>query len=270
MSYASRSGRAHTSANRPEAFGVCDRCGIWFQRNTLAFQFDWRGVTLQNLRILVCDRCLDTPQEQLRAIVLPADPVPIVQPRPELYAVDETDFRVTAAAPIIDPTTGIPIPQGTPLVTTTGDNRTTQSLGPYGDVPPAAPNGVQLSVLSVISDGFYTITVTCSAPHGLSVGGTITAQGLAEIRADGNWPVVSVPGAMSFSYQTTQQVQTVSLMTGQSGFWAVPVGEPLGFTQIPVYPKETVYIVPYVPPVIPGGILDFSDPANSAWLAAVL
>lgn len=43
-----------------------------------------------NKQVLVCpNRCYDQPQEQLRAIVLPPDPPPVWQPRPEQYLVDE-------------------------------------------------------------------------------------------------------------------------------------------------------------------------------------
>jgi len=38
--------------------------------------------------MLVCDDCYDTPQEQLRTIVLPADPQPVDDPRPERYNID--------------------------------------------------------------------------------------------------------------------------------------------------------------------------------------
>ena len=43
-----------------------------------------------NKRILVCRRCLDRPQQQLRAIVIPADPVPIKNPRTEPFLADES------------------------------------------------------------------------------------------------------------------------------------------------------------------------------------
>lgn len=43
-----------------------------------------------NLRILVCPPCIDRPQQQLRAIVIPADPVPIRNPRIEPFVSDET------------------------------------------------------------------------------------------------------------------------------------------------------------------------------------
>lgn len=89
MSYASRAGRAKTSSRNPRAKGVCDRCGIWYNHDHLQFQFDWAGTSLVNKQILVCKRCLDKPQQQLRAIILPADPVPIRNPRPEYFDEEE-------------------------------------------------------------------------------------------------------------------------------------------------------------------------------------
>ena len=77
-------GRASTTARRPRAFAVCDRCGTWYNREQLRWQHEWAGQSLQNLQILVCLRCLDVPNIQLRSIVLPPDPMPVWQPRPEL------------------------------------------------------------------------------------------------------------------------------------------------------------------------------------------
>src|SRR6202161_2111142 len=177
MAYASRSGRARTNAKKPSAFAVCDRCGIWDNLVTLKWQYDWRGATLQNLRLLVCDRCYDKPQEQLRAIVLPADPEPKMNARVEQFAQDESDYRAVSAPPVIDPTTGLPIPQNNLRITMDSQNRVTEPYGePVGDDQNAVMpyNGatqqafaIPLAVLSVTSDGSATVTVTCSAVHGL-------------------------------------------------------------------------------------------------------
>lgn len=90
MSYASKAGRAHTSARNPRAQGRCDRCSFWYQLDQLRFQMQWQGTTLINTQMRVCRTCYDTPQQQLRAIVLPADPVPVWQPRPESFDEEET------------------------------------------------------------------------------------------------------------------------------------------------------------------------------------
>ena len=93
-----QNGRARISARRPEAKGICDRCQFMFSLSDLGWQYQWAGVTLQNIRLLVCDRCLDLPQEQLRSIVLPPDPVPVFNPRPERYSTIVPSFMATESA----------------------------------------------------------------------------------------------------------------------------------------------------------------------------
>jgi hypothetical protein len=61
---------------------------------------------MQNLRLLVCDTCYDVPQEQLRAIVVPADPTPIVNARVQDFVVAETNTRTTSGTSLV-PSSGI-------------------------------------------------------------------------------------------------------------------------------------------------------------------
>lgn len=82
-------GHAKVDASSPSAFGVCDRCGRLFNYRDLIKQFDWRGPRLMWLGIFVCREDLDKPQEQLRPIVLPPDPLPVLNPRPEAYAAED-------------------------------------------------------------------------------------------------------------------------------------------------------------------------------------
>jgi hypothetical protein len=84
MAYGSISGRAATNPRSPRAFGVCDGCGEWYNRVDLKYQFDWGGDTLINQRFLYCHRCISKPQPQLKTIILPLDPVPVKDPRPEV------------------------------------------------------------------------------------------------------------------------------------------------------------------------------------------
>ena len=129
MAYASQSGRARTSPSSPRAFSVCDRCGMWYNHYRLSWQMDWAGSSLINKRLLVCSDCYDTPQQQARAIAIPADPVPIIQPRPEDFINAETNFRSTSGQDTIDPITGIPIPGTTVRITENDDPRVTQQTG---------------------------------------------------------------------------------------------------------------------------------------------
>lgn len=54
---------------------------------------------LQNLRLLVCRTCLDVPQPALKTIVIPPDPLPVYQPRPEQYSETVPNFVATEQPP---------------------------------------------------------------------------------------------------------------------------------------------------------------------------
>lgn len=77
-------GAARVNPRNPQAFAICDRSGFRVNHNALSWQHEWRGNQLQNLRLLVRQRSLDAPNEQLRAYAVPADPLPIANPRPDM------------------------------------------------------------------------------------------------------------------------------------------------------------------------------------------
>jgi len=210
MSYASKAGRARVSAKKPQAQAVCDRCGIWYNYVDLQWQYDWRGTSLQNIRLLVCRTCLDTPQEQLRAILLPADPVPITYPRPENFNFEEIDANQPIGVP-----TGLDI----------------NAVMPYDGVVQKA-FGVPISVLSVIANGTTTIYVSCSAPHNLMNDNQIAVQGLSNVNACGFFSVVMYT-PISFIYTTANPVAAGSLLTESTRMITCLVGLPRGSAQIP-------------------------------------
>ena len=87
-------GRAQVDPDNSRAWASCDRCGFNYNLCNLHWQTQFSGPSLINLRLLVCDTCLDTPAIFLRTPVLPPDPPPIMNARPEPYSIDETDYRV--------------------------------------------------------------------------------------------------------------------------------------------------------------------------------
>lgn len=129
MAYASKLGRARISARNPQAAAVCDRCGEVLNHVDLSWQFDWAGAGLINKRLLVCSHCNDTPQQQLRSIVLPADPPVILNARPEYYVEAESDYRTTSGQNTVNFKTGIPVPGGDTRITQNNDKRVTQQTG---------------------------------------------------------------------------------------------------------------------------------------------
>lgn len=81
---------ACVDTTNPEAWAVCDRCSFYRNRADLIIQYEWGGNNLYSLGILVCqDRCYDIPQEQLRTIILPPDPPPIINARVPNYDYEE-------------------------------------------------------------------------------------------------------------------------------------------------------------------------------------
>ena len=122
-------GRAQVSTRNPQAFAICDRCGFLYNHIRLSWQFDYAGASLINKRILVCDTCNDTPQSQLRNIILPADPVPVQNPRIQAYKDSETTERTTSGQDTTDFWTGIPVPGDDVRITENNNVRVIQQTG---------------------------------------------------------------------------------------------------------------------------------------------
>ena len=81
---------AKVDPTNPEALAICDRCGFCRNRQDLVWQYEYGGMNLYNTHVLVCyDRCYDLPQEQLRTIILPPDPPPIINARVPDYEYEE-------------------------------------------------------------------------------------------------------------------------------------------------------------------------------------
>lgn len=85
------------NAGDPQAGGQCDRCGFWYPIRSLTWQMEYAGVGLWNKRILVCttgNRCYDIPQEQLRTLILPPDPVAIQNARTPYYSFENQTVMI--------------------------------------------------------------------------------------------------------------------------------------------------------------------------------
>lgn len=81
---------ARVDTRNPEAWAQCDRCGFWRNMSDLVWQDAWAGQHLYNTGALICrDRCYDIPNEQLRTIILPPDPPPVLNARVPDFAYEE-------------------------------------------------------------------------------------------------------------------------------------------------------------------------------------
>ncbi len=191
-------GRAKVSTRNPEAFAICDDCGFMFNHSELRWQLQWAGNKLVNLKQLVCRRCNDIPQTQLRAIVLPADPMPVMNPRVQNYQAAVTDYRTTSGQNTVDPTTGIPIPGTTMRITENDDYRVTQQTGepPGGKntLPGTDPNAVTYRVISNAADnGSGLIRLTVNTTSGMITGQQVTiGDVVGTTEANGNWTITVI------------------------------------------------------------------------------
>ena len=239
MGYASKSGRARTSARNPQAFAVCDRCAIWYNHVNLRWQYDWAGASLINKRILVCDTCYDDPQNQLRAIILPADPTPIVNPRTEPYLWDSTDYRQVSGNNTTDPSTGIPVQRGDVRVTSddndpTVDKRVTQQTGepPNGtnQLPGTDPNAVSFRFVTAATDnGSGAIRLTIGITNGFITGQRITVSNVGGVTdANGDWTITVVSDT---EIDLNQSTFSGSYTSG--GYVINDPSLPRGFDEIP-------------------------------------
>lgn len=198
MSYASKLGRAKISSRNPQAAAICDGCGFVFSHSELRFQMQWSGNKLVNLKQLVCRRCNDIPQTQLRAIVLPADPMPVLNPRVQNYQAASTDYRATSGQNTVDPLTGIPIPGNTLRITENDDYRVTQqtgaSNGSLNELPGTDPNAVTYRVISNAADnGSGLIRLTVNTTSGMITDQQVTvADIVGTTEANGNWTITVI------------------------------------------------------------------------------
>jgi hypothetical protein len=239
MGYASRSGRARTSAKDPRAFAVCDRCGMWYNHHRLQWQYDWAGASLINKRILVCNTCYDQPQNQLRAIVVPADPTPIINPRTEPYAYDSSNTRQVSGYNTTNDSTGIPVPGGDLRVTSSGgeqtnDPRVTQMTGEgsggKNQIPGTDPNAVTYRTITNADDnGSGLIRLTVATTNGLITGQQVIVREVTGVAsANGSWTITVV--------NTTQidlQSSSFSGSYASGGYVINNPSLPYDFTEIP-------------------------------------
>lgn len=95
MSWRPHPKHARVDPSNPQAWGTCDRSGFVHNLVDLVPEFEWAGTQLINKRFLVGRRFVDVPNETLRSIVLPPDPDPVINARPEPYSMDEGFMPLT-------------------------------------------------------------------------------------------------------------------------------------------------------------------------------
>jgi hypothetical protein len=241
MSYASQAGRARTSASRPQAHAICDRCGFRYNFVDLQWQYEWRGAALLNIKILVCKDCLDTPQENVRSIIVPPDPLPIVNARVQDFDAAANDYFALLQGGSTDPATGLPVSSPNTIVTDAGIALARQSIGRptgrqiIGQAPLVAGLtwGAALTPISLSSNGSKTVSMTFGVtPKGLATGSQVGVMGSGDRLADGIFTVTQVT-AMLFTYTAATPIAANGLLLPTTVVRTANVGVPRSAAAVP-------------------------------------
>lgn len=81
--------RARTNPSSPRGWSTDDKSGFIGNAINLTEQVQWRGTRILGTGVMTFPDFLDKPQPQLGTIILPPDPVPLQNARPENYPADE-------------------------------------------------------------------------------------------------------------------------------------------------------------------------------------
>ncbi len=102
MAYLNARANVKVDPQNPRGYGECDYCGHFYNLETLEYQTEWMGAAIKRTGFRQCPECLDKPQEQLRTIVLPPDPIPLKDPRPDKYTDPAPNYphNISCAVPV--------------------------------------------------------------------------------------------------------------------------------------------------------------------------
>lgn len=175
----------------------------------MRFQYDFfGGTTMQNTGYLVCGKCENAPAWQYKLLILPPDPPPLMNTRPENYVVDETNWLTTQDGSVFETQAGSTYV--TPVNPDNDPNLSVLSASlvyPSGSVAVAYydlfigdPSGVgAVSVLSLVTGSATRVDIASSLT---------TTDGIAT-----NLSVISV----SAGVVSTTNVEYIGLYSAASG-----------------------------------------------------
>lgn len=115
MAYRWHPKNSETDPDAPTAWATADCCGFIWPITKLIWQYQFQGTMVpQNTRMLVCPKHVDPLNYQLQAYILPPDPLPVMNARPEPYALDESSWLGTQDGDTITTQDGVPITTNIP------------------------------------------------------------------------------------------------------------------------------------------------------------
>ncbi len=174
---------AEVDTSYPRAWATCDACGCNINHYKLSFQRQWQGFKIINLGTLVCPDCLDRPAEFLRTIVLPPDPPPLYNIRPEPYSVDDEGptqpiiatleiSSSSVAVLYLDLFDGDPSDGGTSVLDTLAGSATrtnfASSMGPVSSL-----TSINTAAITLVTNAITSANVTWLAAYDAATAGNL-------------------------------------------------------------------------------------------------
>jgi hypothetical protein len=182
----------------------------------------------------VCSQCMDVPQEQLRAIIVPADPVPVLNPRIEYFGTYSSNNRLTNGTPSVDAATGLSSPRGDTRITEDDATRSTQMTGAapgsLNTLPGTDPNAVTYrTVTNATDNGSGLIRLTVATTNGMITSQRVTVQDVGGVTAaSGNWTITVINNT-----QIDLQSSAFSGTYTSGGYVVNNPSLPYNFTEVP-------------------------------------
>lgn len=172
MAYRWKPTNAEVDPDNPRAWATADCCGFIWPLHMLQWQYAYQGSTMpQNTRMLKCPKHLDPLNPADMPYILPPDPLPVFNARPENYTLDETSWLSTQDDDIITTQDDEPILANIPNIDAVAATAhlETSILAPGGSVATAYldifngnPATTGVSVLSLITGSATRTNIAAS------------------------------------------------------------------------------------------------------------
>lgn len=210
-------GRARVDRRHPDAFAICDFCYCQTNRSRLFPDRQYMGAQVRATGFLVCKECLDRPQPQQKAIILPPDPLPVDNPRVDIAPNGNqgfTQYMLTLQGLTVTGAYGA-IGQFSIGYSAIGVGFTVEEQNYPTD------QGNVLQALAAVSG---IATPTPLSFYGTTIAATNTVQTIVPANASRSWIALYNPGGAqcAFSLGTASWGSLTNLITGpgECWFWA--------------------------------------------------
>ena len=209
---------ARVSRRSPSAWAICDFCYDQVNRVDLSPDRQYMGTEVRPTGFLVCRRCLDRPQPQQKAILLPPDPLPVDNPRVDIAPNGNQGFTLYGLT-LVQAQQGAGAGFGYFIFGVSAFGVGSGGASPYSTYPTDKVGA--LASLAAVSG-----IPTPASPNdwGTTIASVNIAQQLVPANASRSWLAIYSPGglvfAISFGTAAFGNLSSLMIGPGECAFWA--------------------------------------------------